>query len=249
MGELTKLVANRQSNARAVVTAIDVHVKTAAPAVSALLFPNGEPSHLTVAQVLAALGQALTTHTEAIGAADRALADELGDDQPYRDARGAARAAVRGALHDCASSVSGAYGASVVHACGLDGALPGPDGLLLQQAKQAYAALAKGAPKVAPKKGCSLDFTALAEDLQVHIAALEASLQDVKREEREAEQALTRRDGDVAAFEPVYMGIANVAAGLLELVGKGELASRVKPTVRRRAGLDEAPPEPVAETK
>ncbi|MEO7590613.1 MAG: hypothetical protein ABI134_05340 [Byssovorax sp.] len=55
---------------------------------------------------------------------------------------------------------------------------------------------------------------------------------------REAEQALTKRDAAVAAFEPVYTGVADIAAGLLELAGQGDLASRVKPTVRRRAGLD-----------
>jgi hypothetical protein len=247
MGEVTKLVANRQSNARAVITAIEVHVAAAAPAVSALLFPNGEPQHLTVAKVIEALGQALTARTEAMGTADRALADELGDDQPYRDARDAARAAVRAALIDCTSSVSGAYGANVVHAYALDGALPAADSVLLQQAKVVHSALAKGSPKVAPKKGCSIEFAALAEDLQVHIAAFEASLKDVKREEREAEQALTRRDRDVASFEPVYTGIADIAAGLLEVVGQSELASRVKPTVRRRAGLDAPAPEPAKE--
>ena len=169
----------------------------------------------------------------------RALANELGDDQPYRD---------------CQSSVSGAYDARVVHAYALDGALPAADNLLLQQAKVVYAALDKGAPKTAAKKGRKLDFAALAEDLLVHITALEAAMKDVKREEREAEQALAKRDAAVAAFEPVYTGVADIAAGLLELAGQGDLAGRVKPTVRRRAGLDlpavdPAAPEVAAETE
>ena len=134
----------------------------------------------------------------------------------------------------------------MVHAYALDSALPTADNLLLQQARVVHAALAKGAPKAAAKKGRKLDFAALAEELEVHIAALHAALQHVKREEREAEQALTKRDAAVAAFEPVYTGIADVAAGLLELVGQGDLASRVKPTVRRRAGLDLPAVEPVA---
>jgi len=246
MREITKLVASRQSNAQAVITAIEVHVKAAAPQVSALVFPLGAPKNLTVELFIDALGKVLAAHTEAMGAADRALADELGDDQPYREARDAARAAVREALIDCNSSVSGAYGASTVHAYALDGALPAADNLLLQQAKVVYTALAKGAPKGAAKKGHKLDFAVLAEELQIHIVALEASLKDVKREEREAEQALTRRDADVASFEPVYTGIADIAAGILELVGQSELANRVKPTVRRRAGLDSAAAEPAA---
>ena len=115
-----------------------------------------------------------------------------------------------------------------------------------RQAKVVHAALAKGAPKAAPKKGRTLDFAALAEDLLVHVTALEAALKNVKREEREAEQALTKRDAAVAAFEPVYTGIADITAGLLELAGQGDLASRVKPTVRRRAGLDLPAAEPAA---
>ena len=246
MGEITKLVANRQSNASVVIAALEVHAKASAADVSAVLFPKGEPKHLTVAIFIDALGKVLAAHADAIGAADRALADELGDDQPDRDARDAARAEVRAALTDCQSSVSGAYGASVVHAYALDSALPTADNLLLQQARVVHAALAKGAPKATAKKGRKLDFAALAEELEMHIAALHAALQHVKREEREAEQALTKRDAAVAAFEPVYTGIADVAAGLLELAGQGDLASRVKPTVRRRAGLDVPAVEPVA---
>ena len=86
---------------------------------------------------------------------------------------------MRAALTDCQSSVSGAYGASAVHAYALDSALPVADNLLLQQARVVHAALAKGAPKVPAKKGRKLDFAALAEELEVHIAALHAALQHV----------------------------------------------------------------------
>jgi len=50
-----------------------------------------------VEMLIDALGATLAHHAKAIGAADRALADDLGDNQPYRDARDAARAEVRGA--------------------------------------------------------------------------------------------------------------------------------------------------------
>ena len=182
MGEITKLVANRQSNAQVVITALQVHAKGASGAITAALFPQGAPPKgLSVEMFIEALGAALAHHAEVI-----------------------------------------------------------------QQTKVVHAALAKGAPKAAAKKGRKLDFAALAEDLQVHITALEAALKDIKREEREAEQALTKRDAAVAAFETVYTGVAEIAAGLLELAGQGDLASRVKPTVRRRAGLDLPAVEPSA---
>ena len=46
MGEITKLVANRQSNAHAVTTALQVHAKAAAGAISAALFPQGAPHNI-----------------------------------------------------------------------------------------------------------------------------------------------------------------------------------------------------------
>ena len=58
-----------------------------------------------------------------------------------------------------------------------------------------------------------------------HIAALHAALQHVKREEREAEQALTKRDAAVAGVEAAYTGIADVAAGSWSWPGKGSWVS------------------------
>jgi hypothetical protein len=43
MGEITKLVANRQSNASVVIAALEVHAKVSAADVSAVLFSRGEP--------------------------------------------------------------------------------------------------------------------------------------------------------------------------------------------------------------
>jgi hypothetical protein len=77
MGEITKLVANRQSNASVIIAALEVHAKASAADVSAVLFPKGEPKHLTVEIFIDALGKVLAAHADAIGAADRALADEL----------------------------------------------------------------------------------------------------------------------------------------------------------------------------
>jgi len=137
---------------------------------------------------------------------------------------------------------------SAVHALALTGRRRPPYRRLDRQpSRRQEAPYRRDHPKVAARKGRKLDFAALAEELQVQITAFDAALQNVKREEREAEQALTKRDAAVAAFEPVYTGISDLAAGLLELVGQSDLASRVKPTVRRRAGLDLPAADPVPE--
>ena len=133
----------------------------------------------------------------------------------------------------------------MLHAYSLDTPLPGSDDLLLQRGKTVHDALAKGPPKTPAKKGRKIHFQDLASELHDHLGALTRALKDVKREEREAEQALSKRDAAVASFEQVYSGIAAITACLLELSGNKDLGDRVKPTVRRRTGLD-TPADPTA---
>jgi hypothetical protein len=241
MPDLTKLVSNRLSNATAVGAALQVHGAAGAQALSKRLFPHGEPKHLTTEGFIAALGKALEAAANGIADADLALSAEYADDKQYRDARDAARGEVRATILDIQSSVQGAYGEKVLHAYQLDGALPVDDSLLLQLARAIHAKLAGGAPAAAPKKGRKIDFAALAEELDAHVRAFAQGLKDVKREEREAQQALTRRDAAIADYDPVYSGAAQIVAGLLELIGQSTLADQVKPTARRRAGLEAAP--------
>ena len=152
MGEITKLVANRQSNAHVVTAALEVHAKRASTAIGAVLFPKGEPKHLTVELLIDALAKALTTHAETISEADRALADELGDDQaPLRRARRGPRRGARradGLPEQRERRVRRAWCTPTRST----GPSRPPTTCCSRQAKVAHAALAKGAPKAAVKE-------------------------------------------------------------------------------------------------
>lgn len=61
-------------------------------------------------------------------------------------------------------------------------------------------------------------------------------LADVKREEREAQGAIHARDDALGVWNAHYQGVADVVTGLFDLVGNGELAAKVRPSSRKRAG-------------
>jgi hypothetical protein len=86
----------------------------------------------------------------------------------------------------------------------------------------------------------SVDPIAMADSLATHAEALRTTLGDVKREEREAQLTLQRRNAATTAWNATYQRVADTRTGLFELAGRTELADRVRPTARRRAGLTEA---------
>ena len=88
----------------------------------------------------------------------------------------------------------------------------------------------------------------LAKGLDGPLAELDVALATVRREHREAEQALVERDRVIAAWTDIYQSCASIAEGLLRLAGRPELAARVRPTERRARGeeaveIAEAPAE------
>ena len=94
--------------------------------------------------------------------------------------------------------------------------------------------------EVSRNKSLKLDPIAAADDLDAHHAALTKSLEDVEQEKREAQITLSAKDGQIARWSVVYSGTADAAAGLFVLAGRPELAEKVRPTARRRAGTPEA---------
>ncbi|MCU0690364.1 MAG: hypothetical protein MUF54_03090, partial [Polyangiaceae bacterium] len=98
------------------------------------------------------------------------------------------------------------------------------------------------------RKGVTVDASVLATELQEVANRVDASLEAVQREEREAQLTLNARNAALALWNARYQGVADTLTGLYELAQEWELAAVVRPTSRRRAGVPEEGEPVVAPT-
>jgi hypothetical protein len=238
---ISKLIADRFAILRTVRAALHVHAPEIVADLEKLLFPNGAPQNLTVQGFLTALEDNLGRYGDALIAADETHVAELADDDGYRSQREACIQEVRNYQTSIRDIVARNYGPEVAFAYGLAVPLPEDAQLLLNTTKNA-ARLLRMRPllEVARNKSLKLDPIAAADDLDAHNTALAKALDDVEREKREAQVTLSAKDALIARWSIVYSGTANAAAALFLLGGRPELAVKVRPTARRRAGTPEA---------
>ena len=235
MSELSKVVADRLSVGEAVSSAIEVQgarviERLGGSGLAAI------PRELSFAALLAWLLAVLGTASEALRARDRALAAEAADDAAPRAARDAATLALRERMLRTTGIVSGVFGVPFSAGLGLERALaPRPDQLALQAADVSSRLRAARAPEP-DGEGVRVDLAVLADRLDAARAPLDEALAAVKREEREYQTALVERDRADEAWGRTYIGVAEIFTGLCVLAGEQELADRVRPTARKRAG-------------
>lgn len=240
MAKTSKMTANRLTVSRTVHSSVTTHGDEIADSLTAVLFPKGPPAKLTMAQVIAAIGEVLVRADSKVAAADLAHSTELADDEPVRLARQVTEATLREKLLRKRELISGAYGVAVTRAYGLDGALPESAQQLLMLASTATDLLQTRPLTEKPlQAGVTIQPKLLADDLQAAGQALKEALSAVKREEREAQ--LTQLDKDRAGdeWQAAYQAVSSSLYGLFLLGGRKDLAERVTPTARRRAGLPE----------
>jgi len=238
--KISKMVADRIAIARTVSSALRTHGPEVAPALEKTLFPKGVPENLTVADFIAALGDCLDVHVTDLGAADAAHTAELADDDPCRMARDDKAAELRNLCLSLREVVTRNYGQPVTKAYGLDVTPPEDPQQLLNMTRHTSLLLkTRLLTEPSRNKSLTLDPIAAAEDLEAHGKALEAALEDVEREKREAQITQSAKDMQMGRWSTVYAGVASAAAALFTLAGRPDLADRVKPTARRRAGTPE----------
>ncbi len=237
---ISKLIADRFAILRTVRAALHVHGPEIAPNLEKLLFPSGAPQNLTVQAFLTAIEDSLGRYGDALIAVDESHVNELADDAGHRAKREARIHELRNYHASLRDIVVRNYGPEVAVAYGLAGALPEDAQVLLNTTKNA-AKLLRSRPltEVTRNKSLKLDPIAAADDLDAYHAALTESLDDVEREKREAQITLSAKDAQIARWSVVYSGTADAAAGLFVLSGRPELAEKVRPTARRRAGTPE----------
>jgi len=249
----SKMVSDRAVIARTVRSALNIHGPEVAPELEKLLFPDGTPGKLTVAEFVQALGDSLGRYVAALTAADSNHSVELADDDGYRIQRDERLAEHRNFFSSLRDLVIRNYSQTVATAYGLTVTLPEDPQQLLTLTRNTVKALRERPLVELPRnKSLKLDPSAAADDLEEHAKALEKALDDVERERREAQVTQSAKDALMGRWAVVYPGIADSAAALFSLAGRPELADRIRPTARRRSGVPEeedteaatpAPPE------
>jgi hypothetical protein len=241
MTEVSKQVANREAITRTVVNSATHHGPIIVDPLERFLFPEGVPEVVTLGVLIEAMGKALVRTTEVMHNADLTLAAEIADDAAPRTARDTSIQAIREMLMDFSALVEGTYGADALKLCGLQGLTPRWGDTLANDGDN-VAGLLKGNPfaALAPKPGREpLKAPKMAEALEAEVAEFKKSLEDVDREEREYQAALGARDLSVEQWSLVYPNVTDALGAFYSLAGRSDLADRVRPTARRRAGQPE----------
>lgn len=245
--KVSRMVADRATISRTVTAAVEHHGPEVAPALEKALFPGGPPQNLTIAGVLGALGALLDGTTTHLLEADQAHAAELADDAGFRAARDGRIVDLRDFLATLRTNLGRNYGEGVPAAYNLGAVLPEDAAALLVLAANVEKQLRERPLAEAPKKkSLQVDPLAAADDLKAAADALRAALGDVERERREAQLTLGTKNDALGAWTTTYSGVADAVAALFTIAKRPDLADRVRPTARRRAGLPEAEdaPEP-----
>lgn len=245
---VSRMVADRVAITNTVVSAIKIHGPEIAAVVEKALFPSGPPNNLKVSDVLTALGAHLERTTSALVEADRAHTGELADDEGHRSSRDERAVDLKDLLGTLRANLSRSYGPMVAGAYGLGAALPDDASALILLAGHVENFLRSRALTEQPKnKSFKVDPLLAADDIHDAAEALRTALGNVEREKREAQLTQGAKNEAMTAWSTAYPAVADGAAAFFSLGARSDLAQRVRPTARRRAGLpDDEPAAPAA---
>lgn len=240
----SKQVLDRQKLARAVLAAASTHSDVIVRELGTLLqaqLGRGE-SLPDVAFLLTLLSRSLASATETLVAADVAHETELRDDAEPRAARDELVDQLRSELIDLRTTVLGLYGTPGLVALALVGETPRDAVALSRFAWAVVQACSAPAALPSPKvRGAKLDLNEIAALLSPLCKQLDAQLTTVAREEREAQVTLATKNAAQERFDQTYGAVASLLSALLVAAGQPELASRVRPSLRRGSSQDEEP--------
>lgn len=247
MAEVSKTTADRLAHSSAVVAAIEVQGATIAEKAQEALFEKKKAPAL--ASFVEQLGKVLRVAEDDLRAKDASYLAELTNDEGVRSERDAADAALRELLIGARSIIVGAYGSAFAASVGLGTNIERRPDLLVAQSRNVGQLLTtKKAP--ASKVGkTKIKLSDIASSLEAGASELERKLAAVERDRREAQTAMVARDQATERWERVYGAVAEILVGLAFVAGEDELAARIKPTARRRAGIPDVtePAEPPAD--
>ncbi len=245
----SKIVVDKQKSADSVVAVGETHADATQGALTAILKPHLQEGQTMpdFAAVMRLCSVALEASKLKMVEKDAAHEAELLDDPEVRKRRDDAAFATSHELVELREVLTGLYG-SATAAKVLPGPTPQDAAMLVRFAGEVAANLKKvefPAPRV---EGAKLDAAHLAKSIGAKGAALAAELKAVQTEVREAEASLSAKNEAIAAYDEVFVAVANGLQGILKLAGRNDLAAKVRPSLRRlgqtEENVDEAKPPP-----
>ena len=242
----SKMVTDRQKSASLALAILDAQGARLRSGLRAELGEAGADAGLAY---LSTLASRVAEARDGMIDADEAHEAELGDDPGAREARDVATATLRERLVTLRESVRGVYGPLAERALFSGSASPDPV-VLARQAGEVAARLESN-PLPPPRvTGATVDAAAIVQQLREGRDTLEAALEVVAREAREAQVTLTAKTGAMATYDRAFTHFASSLFTAFERADEPELAARVRPSRRRPGRLDaevEGPPaSPVA---
>lgn len=237
MAEVSRATATKLANGSAVVSAIEVQGMRIAQRAKTSLF--GESADAPDLEALVAqLGVTLKLSGDGLRTFEAEYLAERTDDAAVRAARDEALANGSAVYMDVKSLVSTAFGAGYASRVGLSGATERRPDLFAAQARNAQRLLATVEPPESRFGGAAIDVAALSSQIDAAVTPLEQALRDLDRESRENQAAMIRRDEAAEHWDTVYVFVANTMVELAKAAGEHALAERLRPTDRRRAGVE-----------
>ena len=234
---MSKQVTDRQGATETVASAAETHAARIAEAFTARFADSlqGKEKMPDVALLVALVARSLRSANGTLVKASEDYEKELADDAAPREARDEAAAALTAEVVDIRGLVESTYGAPLLRSLGIDGKTDVEPKAILAKAKKLASSLEdpqRKWPKPA-RKGVKIDPGEWADDLKTWAVKLESALKDVARETREGQAALDLKDRALAANDDSFMRVARFLSAVFFLVGDDNLATKVRPSVRR----------------
>lgn len=174
--------------------------------------------------------------TDTMWEAEYHYTQEQSEDLTARDARDASYAAALSGYLTVRTSINNVLGAREVQIYGISTRQPETPAKLLTAMQNTIQLLGKNPRQKSDGFGNNFDSAQAKAGLEGLLQPLKASLDLLRTEGKETEQAMLRRDAAVVRWERVYRGTANMLVGLFTMAEMLDLAERVRPTTRKSTG-------------
>ncbi len=184
----------------------------------------------------------LSVATDTLGGAEDRYVAELADDVVPKGARDAGADELRTLYQRVRVRLEDALGRRGLKRYGLETPAPRPPDALRARVQTTIDLMREDPAELDDGVGDPIPTATIADNLQAALTPLAGAISTLRTEERENEGALTDRNRAVDAWTGVYRGVATMLSGLYQLAGRDNLADRIRPTVRRASGIDDATP-------